>query len=116
MTTSDADPSPQAAVALDLFAVAVVGGGLAALVNNLPAAAFGAAWLGVSSAPLIVAFLIGTNFAAIITPHGSVATMLARSAARHHGHDDGLASYLASAWRYAAVTTVAAVGALALFR
>jgi hypothetical protein len=54
--------------------------------------------------------------AAALVAHGSLATMLARSAARHHGHDMGLVSDLGSAWRSAAIATVAAVGALALFR
>jgi Na+/H+ antiporter NhaD/arsenite permease-like protein len=72
--------------------------------------------VGAASAPLIVTYLTGTNFAALVTPHGSVATILARAAARQHGHDDGLASYLGSAWRYAAAATLAAIGALALLR
>jgi Na+/H+ antiporter NhaD/arsenite permease-like protein len=85
-------------------------------VNNLPAAAFGAAWLGVATPELIVADLIGTNFAALITPHGSFATMPARSVARSHGHDPGLRSYLETAWRHAGVASLAAVVAVVVAR
>jgi Na+/H+ antiporter NhaD/arsenite permease-like protein len=109
-------PRPLEASPLTLVAVALAGGGLSALVNNLPAAAFGAAWIGVAPPEVVVAFLVGTNFGSIATPHGSVATILARSAARLRGPDTGLRTYLASAWRYAAATGLAAVAALVLFR
>jgi arsenical pump membrane protein len=109
-------PSPRTGDPLTLLAVAAVGGALAALINNLPAAAFGAAWLGAAGPEVIVAYLIGTNFAALITPHGSVATMLARSVARSHGHDAGLRTYLETAWRYAGVASLAAVVALVVVR
>jgi arsenical pump membrane protein len=109
-------PRPTDAGPLTLAVVALTGGVLAALVNNLPAAAFGAAWLGVASPALIVAYLVGTNFGSIATPHGSVATILARSSARLRGRDTGIRVYLGSAWRYAAVTGVAAIAALAAIR
>ncbi len=96
--------------------VAIVGGVLAAVVNNLPAAAFGAAWLGVASPTLIVAYLVGTNFGSVATPHGSVATILARSSARLRGRETGIRVYLANAWRYAAVTAIAAIAALVAIR
>ena len=55
----------------------VAGGVLSASVNNLPAAAVGAVWLVGSPVSIVVAFLIGMNVAALATPHGSAATMLA---------------------------------------
>jgi Na+/H+ antiporter NhaD/arsenite permease-like protein len=106
-------PRPVDASPVTLAFVALVGGGLAAVVNNLPAAAFGAAWLGVSSPVVVVAYLVGTNFGSVATPHGSVATILARSTARMRGRDAGIGPYLRNAWRYAAVTAVAAILALA---
>ena len=109
-------PRPHDTAALTLVGVAGLGAILAALVNNLPAAAFGAAWLGVASPVLIVAYLVGTNLGSIATPHGSVATMLARSPARFRGHETGIRAYLAGAWRYATATGVAALIALAVIR
>lgn len=109
-------PRPADSGPLTLVLVALVGGVLAALINNLPAAAFGAAWLGVASPVLIVAYLVGTNFGAVATPHGSVATILARSTARLRGRDAGIRPYLQNAWRYAAVTGIAAIVALAAIR
>ena len=109
-------PRPADAGLVTLVLVAVVGGVLAALVNNLPAAAFGAAWLGVASPALIVAYLVGTNVGSIATPHGSVATILARSSARLRGRQAAIRPYLANAWRYALVSGLAAILALAATR
>jgi Na+/H+ antiporter NhaD/arsenite permease-like protein len=99
-----------------LVAVAAVGGLLAATVNNLPAAAFGAAWLAGAGPAVIVAFLVGTNIVALATPHGSPATMLARSVARASGHEVAFRRYVLGAWRYAAAGGIAALLAVALFR
>jgi arsenical pump membrane protein len=107
-------PRPHGADPLTLAAVMLAGGALAATINNLPAAAFGAAWIGGGGPAIVVAWLIGTNFAALVTPHGSVATLLARAAARRHGATPTVRDYLGSAWRYAAATSVAAVACLAL--
>ena len=104
---------PVPAGAIGLVAIAVVGGGLAALVNNLPAAAFGATWLAPAGPMAIVAFLIGTNFGSIATPHGSVATILARSVGARAGHSVSPADYMRGAWRYALVGTAVALVALA---
>lgn len=109
-------PGPVDSGPVTLAVVALVGGVLAALVNNLPAAVFGAAWLGVASPVLVVAYLVGTNFGSVATPHGSVATTLARSTSRMRGRDAGIRPYLLNAWRYAAVTGVAAIVALAAIR
>jgi hypothetical protein len=56
----------------------------------------------------VVAFLVGTNLTALLTPHGSVATMLCRSLARLDGHSPSRRAYLATAWRYAGAATVSA--------
>lgn len=84
-----------------------VGGLLALLVNNLPAAAFGAVWLARAHPATIVAYLIGTNIAAIATPHGSIATILARAVGKGNGVQMPVGAYLRSAWRYAAIGTLA---------
>jgi Na+/H+ antiporter NhaD/arsenite permease-like protein len=109
-------PKPHVADPLTLLAVMVAGGALAATVNNLPAAAFGAVWLGGAPVPVLVAWLVGTNVAALVTPHGSVATLLARAAARRHGPTSSVGDYLGAAWRYAAVASVAAIACLVLVR
>lgn len=113
-------PHPRTAGPAEIAVVALVGAGLSAALSNLPAAAFGAAWLGVASPALIVAFLVGTNAGSMATPNGSIATTLARSSARSsarlRGHETGIGAYLAGAWRYAAVTGVAAVVALIAIR
>lgn len=91
-----------------------VGGVLAAAFNNLPAAAFGAAWLAHGQPATIVAFLLGTNVAAMATPHGSMATILARGVGARHGVATPAGAYIRSAWRYALAGTLAGVLVLAL--
>jgi Na+/H+ antiporter NhaD/arsenite permease-like protein len=61
-----------------------------------------------------VAFLIGTNVAALATPHGSVATILARAVGGRHGVVTPARAYLGSAWRYASIGAIAGILALAL--
>jgi arsenical pump membrane protein len=113
---------PHDASAITLLGVAGVGGVLAASIGGLPAAVLGAAWLGVASPGLILAFLVGTNVGSIATPHGSLAALLVRSSAsasaraRLAGRDLGFRASLAGAWRYAAVTGVAALFALSVIR
>jgi Na+/H+ antiporter NhaD/arsenite permease-like protein len=92
----------------------VVGGGLAALVNNLPAAAFGAVWLVGAQPATVVAYLLGTNVVALASPHGSVATMLARAVGHRHGVGTPTTRYLRTAWAYAAAGAVAGLLALAV--
>ncbi len=94
----------------------VVGGTAAALVNNLPAAALGAVWLGHVSPSVVVAYLVGTNVVAVATPHGSAATMLVRAGAHRQGVHLPAAEHVRDAWRYAVVGGLAAIAALALTR
>lgn len=89
-----------------------VGALLAVLANNLLAAVFGAVWLSGVHPATIVAFLIGTNVAAVATPHGSVATILARTIGRRQGVSVSVGEYLRSAWRYAAVGALSGLIAL----
>jgi arsenical pump membrane protein len=95
-----------------LLLALLVGGLLAAILNNLPAAALGASWLAHAHPATVVAFLIGTNVVALATPHGSVATILARSAGAQHGVTTSSKAYLGSAWRYASIGAVAGLLAL----
>jgi arsenical pump membrane protein len=104
-------PRPDAGIG-GLVLVLAVGGLLAAAINNLPAAALGAAWLARAHPATVVAFLIGTNIAALATPHGSVATILARAVGDRHGIATPAVTYLRSAWRYAAVGSAAATAVL----
>lgn len=92
-----------------LLGIALVGGILAATVNNLPAAAFGAIWLHAASGPFVIAYLLGTNILALVTPHGSVATMLGRSLAQRGGVKVSPRGYLWLGWRYALGGTVPAL-------
>jgi arsenical pump membrane protein len=101
-------PQPDAGLVGLVLALAV-GGLLAAAINNLPAAALGAAWLARAHPATVVAFLIGTNIAALATPHGSVATILARAVGERHGIATPVRTYLRSAWRYASVGAIAAI-------
>lgn len=98
---------------LGLAIALALGGLLAATFNNLPAAAFGAAWLAHSPAPIIVAYLVGTNIAALATPHGSAATMLVRSIASRREVPLPARGHVRTAWRYALTGSVTAGGLLA---
>jgi arsenical pump membrane protein len=109
-------PRPHVADPVTLVAVTLAGGALAAAIDHLPAAAFGAVWLSGAPVPVIVAWLVGTNLAPLATPHGSVATVLARAAARRHRPASSIGDYLGTAWRYAAVASVAAIASLMLVR
>jgi arsenical pump membrane protein len=110
------DPDTTLTPAIALPLIALVGGALAATVNNLPAAAFGAVWLSGASPAAILAYLIGTNVLALVTPHGSVATMLGRTLAHRGGSPVGTRSYLRRAWRYAVVGAVPAIAWLVVVR
>lgn len=101
---------------LDLLVVTLVGGALAALINNLPAAAFGAVWLAGADPVTIVAYLVGTDIMCVLTAHGSLATMLVHAVAERRGHRVGRRRYLREAWRDVGLATAAAVVALVLFR
>ena len=100
--------------ALGLVLALVAGGLLAMALNNLPAAAFGGAWLVHAAVPVVVAYLIGTNIAALATPHGSAATMLVRAGGASRGADMPAAAHLRGAWRYALAGSVAALVLLVL--
>jgi arsenical pump membrane protein len=106
-------PRPDTSIGGLLLAL-TVGGVLATVANNLPAAAFGAVWLARAHPASIIAFLIGTNVAALATPHGSVATILARAVGGTQGVPTPARAYLASAWRYAATGSIVGIVALAI--
>lgn len=110
------DPGTNLPQIVALPVIAIVGGVLAATVNNLPAAAFGAFWLVGASPAAVVAFLIGTNLMAIGTPHGSLATILCRRLAARKGIRVGTWEYLGTAWRYASAAGLPALGALLIVR
>ncbi len=109
-------PHPDATLppVLALPLIALIGGVLAAAFNNLPAAAFGSVWLVGSGAPAVVAFLLGANILNLVTPHGSLATILGRNLATAAGAHLPAAVYLRGAWRYAVIGTVAGLIPLVL--
>jgi hypothetical protein len=111
-------PDPQATLPafIALPVIALVGGVLAATVNNLPAAAFGAIWLLGGSPDAVVAYLVGTNMLALATPHGSLATILSRRLADRDGVRIGTREYLLGGWRCAAAAGVSALVALLVVR
>jgi len=92
-----------------LSAIALLGGLLAA-------AAFGAVWLVGASPAAIVAYLLGTNVLALLTPHGSLATILGRNLAAGAGAPLPARVYLLGAWPYALAGTVAGLIALLVIR
>jgi arsenical pump membrane protein len=110
------DPETTLPQIVALPIIAIVGGLLAASLNNLPAAAFGAFWLVGASPEAVVAFLIGTNLIAIGTPHGSLATILCQRLAARRGIHFGTRIYLGAAWRYASAAGIPALGALLIAR
>jgi arsenical pump membrane protein len=99
---------------LALPAIALVGGLVAAAINNLPAAAFGSVWLVGSSPAAVVAFLLGANILNLLTPHGSLATILGRNLATAAGAHLPTSVYLRGAWRYAVAGTIAGLVPLVL--
>jgi hypothetical protein len=61
---------------------------------------------------VVVAYLIGTNIAAVATPHGSAATMLVRAGGASRGAGMPSAAHLREAWRYALAGSAAALAML----
>ena len=99
-----------------LAGIAVIGGLLASAINNLPAAAFGAVWLVGASPAAIVAYLLGTNVLALLTPYGSLATILGRNLAKPSGASPSTREYLLEAWPFAVVGAAAGLAALIVVR
>lgn len=58
---------------------------LSNVVNNLPAYTAGEAVVATGDRDQLLALLIGTNIAAIVTPWASLATLLCLESCRHHG-------------------------------
>ncbi len=108
--------APLGADILTLAMVAVAGGLLSAAFNNLPAAAFGALWLIGAGPSTVIAFLIGTNVISVLTPHGSLATMLSHSVAIRRGWPLDRRAYVRRGWVEVVALTAAAVLALTWFR
>ena len=108
--------APSGTGPIDLLVVTLVGGSIAALINNLPAAAFGAVWLAGADPVTIVAYLVGTDVMCVLTAHGSLATMLVHAVAARRGHTVSRRRYAWDAWRDVGLATAAAVIALILFR
>jgi Na+/H+ antiporter NhaD/arsenite permease-like protein len=108
--------APSGTAPVDLLVVTLVGGALAALINNLPAAAFGAVWLVGAEPVTVVAYLVGTDIMCVLTAHGSLATMLVHAVAARRGHVVSRRRYAWEAWRDVGFATAAAILALILFR
>ena len=93
---------------------AVVGGGLSNVVNNLPAYVAGEAAVPVPHRTQLLALLVGTNAAPIVTPWASLATLLWWERCRAHGVHIPLRRFVVGGGVLAVVSLVVAVPVLHL--
>jgi hypothetical protein len=107
-------PRPVDLGPVTLASVALTGAVLAALVSTLPAAVLGAAWLGVASPALLVAFVVGANLATLAMPRGSVATIVLASRTGPRRRDAARRPAVPDAWHVFLAAGSAAIVALAL--
>ncbi len=80
----------------DPFAVAALGGGLGNVVNNLPAYVAVERGLPPEDTGVVLALLIGTNAGTIVTPWGSLATLLWFEQCRRFGLRVPVARFMAT--------------------
>jgi Na+/H+ antiporter NhaD/arsenite permease-like protein len=64
----------------------------------------------------IVAYLLGTNVLALLTPYGSLATILGRNLAKLSGASPSTREYLLEAWPFAIVGAAAGLAAVIVVR
>ncbi|MBW8481109.1 SLC13 family permease [Actinomadura parmotrematis] len=99
-----------------LFRTAFAGAGLANLLNNLPAYVAGERAVPAGDTDGLLALLIGTNAGAVITPWGSLATLLWFEWCRRYGVRVPVARFAAGGALLAVTACAAAVAALAATR
>ncbi|UGT63247.1 SLC13 family permease [Nocardia asteroides] len=96
------------------FRAAAAGAGLSNIANNLPAYTAGEAVIPVENRTQLLALLIGTNVAPIVTPWGSLATLLCLEFCRAHGVSVPMRRFVRTGLVLAVLATGGAVTALVL--
>ncbi|WP_345495781.1 ArsB/NhaD family transporter [Nocardia callitridis] len=96
------------------FRAAGAGAALSNVANNLPAYTAGEAVVPVEHHNQLLALLIGTNLAPIVTPWGSLATLLCLEFCRTHGLRIPMTRFVLTGLGLAVIATAGAVGALLL--
>lgn len=94
------------------FRAAAAGAGLSNLANNLPAYTAGEAVIPAQNGDQLLALLIGTNVGPIVTPWGSLATLLCLEFCRTHGVRVPMRRFVLTGLALATVATAGAVAAL----
>ncbi|MFC8043084.1 SLC13 family permease [Nocardia sp. NPDC057353] len=100
--------------AVGAFRAAAAGAGLSNIANNLPAYTAGEAVVPVENRTQLLALLIGTNVAPIVTPWGSLATLLCLEYCRAHGVAVPMRRFVLTGLVLALLATGGAVTALVL--
>lgn len=96
------------------FRAAAAGAGLSNIANNLPAYTAGEAVVPVENHTQLLALLIGTNVAPIVTPWGSLATLLCLEFCRAHGVRVPMGRFVVTGLVLAVLATAGSVAALLL--
>ncbi|MCT9930560.1 SLC13 family permease [Planotetraspora sp. A-T 1434] len=94
------------------YRAAAAGAGLSNLVNNLPAYVAGEQVIPVANHTQLLSLLIGTNLGPVVTPWGSLATLLWFEWCRRRDVRVPLGKFMATGAGLAAVGLIATVGAL----
>lgn len=98
--------------ALGAFRAGAAGAGLSNVVNNLPAYTAGESVVPPENHDQLLALLIGTNVAPIVTPWASLATLLCLESCRHHGLRVSMSRFMRTGLGLAVVALAASIAAL----
>uniref|UniRef100_UPI002458BA37 ArsB/NhaD family transporter n=1 Tax=Nocardia abscessus TaxID=120957 RepID=UPI002458BA37 len=93
-------------------AAAAAGAGLSNIANNLPAYTAGEAVIPAQNGDQLLALLIGTNVGPIVTPWGSLATLLCLEFCRSHDVRVPMTRFVLTGFVLAMIATAGAVAAL----
>ncbi|WP_280237983.1 SLC13 family permease [Nocardia abscessus] len=94
------------------FRAAAAGAGLSNIANNLPAYTAGEAVIPAQNGDQLLALLIGTNVGPIVTPWGSLATLLCLEFCRSHDVRVPMTRFVLTGFVLAMIATAGAVAAL----
>ncbi|MGY1978582.1 SLC13 family permease [Nocardia gipuzkoensis] len=94
------------------FRAAAAGAGLSNVANNLPAYTAGEAVIPAQNGDQLLALLIGTNVGPIVTPWGSLATLLCLEFCRSHDVRVPMTRFVLTGFVLAMIATAGAVAAL----
>lgn len=98
----------------DPLRVAAVGAALSNVLNNLPAYAVGEVAVPVGDQDGLLALLIGTNVAPVVTPWASLATLLCLESCRRYGVRIRMSTFVLSGLGLSVVAVPAGIAALTL--